>query len=357
MLTNRIGRPPLSLLVALLLKIVNQGHYAIAVFIVLSGYVLMLPVARSADGMLRGGIAGFIKRRSIRILPTYYAALFIFSGLIYYTQVKQINTEFATQMNSKDFILHLFLLHNLSPSSVTTIDGPMWSLATEWQIYFVFAIVLLPIYRRMGIYTSMLAAFILSLVPHFILPTPTNFDWACPWYLALFSCGMFAACVGFGTLRHGDALRSRVPWGIIAFGALCTVLFFAYAPLPTNLAFLREQWVLDTTCGFSATAFLLYCTGHLQTLSLADRSNAVLRFLQSRPVVGLGIFSYTLYLFNGPFIDFAVRMIRHFHLTIALQWLLGFSTLPFVVALCYLCYLFCERPFTNYSSGKAKSRP
>ena len=38
------------------------SHYAVAVFIVLSGFCLMLPVSRSKDGLLPGGLLGFAKR-------------------------------------------------------------------------------------------------------------------------------------------------------------------------------------------------------------------------------------------------------------------------------------------------------
>src|SRR5689334_14181642 len=51
-----------------------HGHFAVDVFIVLSGFCLMLPVVRG-DGTLRGGAKRFFRRRARRILPTYYGAL------------------------------------------------------------------------------------------------------------------------------------------------------------------------------------------------------------------------------------------------------------------------------------------
>ena len=50
------------------------GRVAVDWFIVLSGYCLMLPVAKH-DGELRGGAIVFFVRRARRILPTFYAAL------------------------------------------------------------------------------------------------------------------------------------------------------------------------------------------------------------------------------------------------------------------------------------------
>ena len=55
--------------------LLRHGHFAVAVFIVLSGYCLMRPVANDPRGRLRGGIVGYLGRRARRILPPYYAAL------------------------------------------------------------------------------------------------------------------------------------------------------------------------------------------------------------------------------------------------------------------------------------------
>ncbi len=52
----------------------SWGQVAVDVFIVLSGYCLMLPVAR-AGGALRGGPVGYMKRRARRILPPMLASL------------------------------------------------------------------------------------------------------------------------------------------------------------------------------------------------------------------------------------------------------------------------------------------
>src|SRR5688572_16117214 len=51
------------------------GGYAVPVFIVLSGYCLMLPIARSTNSELAGGVRQFAVRRARRILIPYYAAL------------------------------------------------------------------------------------------------------------------------------------------------------------------------------------------------------------------------------------------------------------------------------------------
>ena len=52
----------------------NYGHQAVDLFIVLSGFCLMLPALR--DGyQLRGGFKTFLAKRARRILPPYYVAI------------------------------------------------------------------------------------------------------------------------------------------------------------------------------------------------------------------------------------------------------------------------------------------
>src|SRR5581483_5580771 len=63
-------------------RALSYGHDAVAVFIVLSGYCLMLPVVRGG-GELAGGFAGYISRRARRILPPYYVTLVVSLLLIW----------------------------------------------------------------------------------------------------------------------------------------------------------------------------------------------------------------------------------------------------------------------------------
>src|SRR3954462_13179518 len=47
--------------------LLRQGHFAVAVFIVLSGYCLMRPVASDPSGRVRGGWRAYLLRRARRI--------------------------------------------------------------------------------------------------------------------------------------------------------------------------------------------------------------------------------------------------------------------------------------------------
>ena len=58
-----------------LVDFTSFGQAAVAIFIVLSGYCLMMPLLQSNTTVLRGGLVEYFKRRATRILPVYFAAL------------------------------------------------------------------------------------------------------------------------------------------------------------------------------------------------------------------------------------------------------------------------------------------
>ena len=93
------------------------GRYAVDMFIVLSGYCLMLPMVRGANGM-KGGFKGYIRRRARRILPPYYAALTISLLVIllvhpWKTSVQDYSEIVWDLPGTGDLLAHVFLVHNV----------------------------------------------------------------------------------------------------------------------------------------------------------------------------------------------------------------------------------------------------
>ena len=180
-------------------SVLGFGHAAVDIFIVLSGYCLMLPVVHSFDHDLRGGIGGFFKRRAIRILPPYYAALMI-------ALLVTISSGMFHQVSDWNLIAHLLLIHSLTPRWVFGISAPLWSVAVEWQIYFVFALLLLPVWRRTSNAIFLTFALVLGLLPIYLMPTHWNLECSCSWYIGLFALGMVAAG---GSVRFNSQTAAR----------------------------------------------------------------------------------------------------------------------------------------------------
>lgn len=175
----------------------NHGHSAVNVFIVLSGFSLMLPVARSGDRSLWGGMRRYLVRRAWRILSPYYAALALsLLALLASPQGMAALRGRAALAWSLDFsagslLSHLAVIHNLSPQWSGRINMALWSVAIEWQIYFVFPLLLLPIWRRFGSAAAIAAGFAVGLLP--LVITRYDLSVACFWYIGLFALGMAGA--------------------------------------------------------------------------------------------------------------------------------------------------------------------
>lgn len=151
------------------------GHYAVDVFIVLSGYCLMLPVvAKSEFGSLRQ----FYLRRTIRIVLPYLAALILSLLLIYLLIGEQDGSHWAKTslpVSFDNFIKHALLIHQWFPESANKINPAFWSVGVEYQIYFLF-----PIFY----YLAIKIGFIVSLV----LITLISYSlWGLSFYLNVFN--------------------------------------------------------------------------------------------------------------------------------------------------------------------------
>ncbi|HZP84263.1 MAG TPA: acyltransferase [Chthonomonadaceae bacterium] len=337
--------PGLSPLAQAAIGWMRYGHYAVCVFIVLSGYCLMLPVARSADGQLRGGFWPYIKRRARRILPPYYAALAI--SLLLVVLVESVkggdrsSETWATNFSPGVLLSHLFVVHNLWFDWHMAIDPPMWSVATEWQIYFLFPLLLLPVWRKGGVIALFAVSFVLSYAPRLLLPADSNLDWACPWFIGLFAMGMAGAVVGFSQQPAMRAWRERIPWGLWAFalfGAICGILACGSEGM-------HDLWIMDVLVGMFSACLILYCA-----LAAGSRSEArrpwMLRLLETRGAVLLGTFSYSLYLIHFPALYkfFAVLGSLRLPPLMELVFRIGVGV-PLALSVSYLFHLAFERRF------------
>src|SRR5579883_2718019 len=136
------------------------GHFAVGIFIVLSGFCLMLPVVHN-NGALPGGICSFFIKRMRRILPAYFGALAVCLMLIALCigQKTGGHWDCAIPVTRQGLLTHLFLVQDIFGNS--EIDYPMWSVAVEWHIYFLFPVLVL-CWKRYGAALTTIILLLLS---------------------------------------------------------------------------------------------------------------------------------------------------------------------------------------------------
>lgn len=330
--------PPI---VSFLTNPLEYGQAAVDIFIVLSGYCLMLPLMRSG-GQLRDGLLKYLQRRARRILPPYYAAMVVSLTIIAFipgmNRIQGYRWDEALPAFHWDIIIsHLMLVHNWKEEWRHSINPPMWSVATEWQIYFLFPLLLLPIWRRFGNVVTVVAAFVIGLIPHFAFRTG---DSACPWFLGLFALGMAAAAIN---ASPPVPKRVLLRW-MIALGTACLAIFGVFVIFAEAWLW-RHLYFMDALIGAATTCFLVFCTAHCYGPD-QDKHPAVLQFLEKRSVVVLGTFSYSLYLMHFPILSILHSWIRPVDLapTLKIGLLIAAGT-PLCLLLCYGFHLLFERRF------------
>ena len=325
----------------------HMGHNAVTVFIALSGFSLMIPVVLSQDRALKGGTLGYLKRRAWRIMPPYYAALAVSllvlaispEGLAFVHGVR--DREWMMNFSLLPLVSHLFLFHNLQLAWSNPINVPMWSVATEWQIYFVFPFLLLPLWRRFGNAVILGAALVIGLAPHLLFGLPT--DVGPPWYITLFTFGMVAAVLCFSGQPHHREAGRKIPW-LPAAGALCAAWLVCVV---IHLSWDRYRWISELLIGGAVTCLIaayarLLIQGTNRPLPLG------LRLLSSRWATGLGTFSYSIYLIHFPVLYTADMLLRTWHASFPQRFTALFvGAVPLAVGLSYLFHLAFERRFMS----------
>jgi peptidoglycan/LPS O-acetylase OafA/YrhL len=339
-----------------LLKFLKFGHHAVAVFIVLSGYCLMLPVVRDATGWLQGGVVGYGLRRARRILPAYYAA-FVLCLLLVLTlpgmsSLRSDRWDLALPALAPDVLTsHLLLIHNLRADWFYRIDPPMWSVATEWQIYFLFPL-LLVIWRRAGMLATVFVAFTSGLS---VATLATAQKWEAiwllsPWYLGLFALGMAGAHLTTSARMSNDEWASRMPWTLM-------YALLACATLGLLVAFPDARVPIDILVGMATVCLIVACARQLGAGHDLPRGFGI-RVFESRWAVGLGAFSYSLYLIHYPVLSTVHRLLHSagWRSEIRLAFMLMVSA-PLCVIVAYVFHLAFEKPFLDSLSRRRQTLP
>ena len=334
----------------------SYAHLAVDTFIVLSGFCLAIPVAQTET--LKNGIVNFYKRRARRILPPLYACIAFSLALGLLTD--RLGHGHSAPVTGKTIWSNIFLLQDLLPA-YNTLNGPLWSVALEWKIYFFFPLLLL-IKRRYGTAATLASTAVIGygIMALLLLKHPIKeLGLTCPWYLLLFATGMCTSLLAFReTTPHKQAYLKVGRWVLLLSAAATAVLLCLY---PVNAhnpdVYFSKLPITDPIAGVCVASFLFL----LKASDHKGLANSIRTFLSWRPLVFVGTFSYSLYLIHLPIL-YVVRIAvdrlpfaaHHANTQLALIAVIG---LPLVMAGAYVFHLLFERPFMNPKSIKSDLQP
>jgi len=327
-----------NFVIKFIVAIFHEGRYAVDLFIVISGFCLMLPVTRN-NIKLPYTYNEFIKKRVKRILPTYYLALLFSLLLIYLFIGNKTGTHWdaSIPVNGWDLASHIFLIQDLFGETWLKINHCFWSISVEWRIYFFFP-ALVYFFKRWGSLTTTLLTIPMSVFLWYVLAgIHLNFYAIAPHYFSLFSFGMLA--------NQSSLLNENIPinkkiilfWCLKAYVFTALILLLIQSKYTLNLSSL----ILDFIVGSLGASLL--------TIVASGRFTGLYRLLSWRPLVFIGTFSYSIYLVHAPLLQIISQYILLPLHTSPLISIVFFVTvgLPLIIASSYLFFLVAERPFIS----------
>jgi len=336
--------------------LLRHGHSAVAVFIVLSGYCLMLPRVREPAPHRSLDLGRYFVRRGRRILPGYLAALLGSLALIAWLpelgRVSRSPWDRALPATGAGVVVsHLLLIHNLHETWFYKIDPPLWSVATEWQIYWLFP-GLVVIWRRFGRAAVVASGFALGFGVA-VLASPLRnpaLRELCPWFIGLFTLGMVAAL----TAHRDRGVSERVPRSRRSQVA-ATVLLVLFALLLAGFAISSTDdprfMMADPFVGV-VTAGLLVRWARRSAPGETRPRPPLLRWLEWPWVLRLGTFSYSLYLIHYPLLALGNAWLRRWPLGQEVRfWALILGGSPVILQAASLFHRVFERPFQSVRGG------
>jgi peptidoglycan/LPS O-acetylase OafA/YrhL len=323
------------------LYILGYGYGGVDIFFVLSGFCLAYPIVSRPNRPVDW--KQYALNRARRILPPYWAALAtfaVFSLLILHFHIRPLlSGHILAWQGTRQFVYSILLISS-------NLNGSFWTLPVEWRWYFVLPLLLL-LWKFTHGKGLLLCTALISLAWIGVFQ-PSHWEkmkfivTVLPQYLFHFGLGIWAAAIvaDKGTSKWGQRMVQIAPWGIVVF------LFLILLAAPVGLNLKNSFQVLTRPFAWAPLAFFLV---------LAVTHNSFLKRLFSwRPLVSIGIFSYSLYLIHEPFLRIGAALILPHHWPMFWNLACQIIILPaLLIGLAYLFFLVAEKPFLRRPVKKA----
>jgi len=306
------------------------GFLGVDVFFVISGFLITSLIMSEWRRSGRFSFANFYERRARRLLPALLTVMlfslpFAWKLLIPTRLVDFSKSLVASLLFGSNFYWYETLREYGTESALLKPFLHTWSLAVEEQYYIIFPLILIGIYRLSKNYMMVILTviFILSL--------------------------LFAE---WGTVGHSSFAFYMLPtrfWELIS-GSLLAKILYLYPrgkcdtlldhvmPFFGLLLVLFSIFFIEFDSTHPGFVTLLPVVGTVLIIWFANKENLVTRVLSSRPFVGIGVISYSLYLWHYPIFAFG----RVYDTSAPVSDKLGWIVLTFVLSVA--TYIFIEKP-------------
>jgi peptidoglycan/LPS O-acetylase OafA/YrhL len=310
--------------------LLRSGSTGVSLFLVLSGFCLYVPFAGGNESRFTS--RDFFLRRCRRLLPAYYTSLVcvlvLYVGVGAWLGFQRFNpNQLAWQL-----LAHVTLTHSLFPDTFYALDGAYWSLALEWQLYLALPLLIWGI-RRYGMLRTAACAVLCNIVYRLVLALVISRGLIAPG-----SALAIAVLPNILPGRWAEFVIGMIAAELYATGRVASVAKFAWLGfllgVPASLTFNKLP-----------LGHLLFGITYASLLCLVLSSTSLVnRVFSWRPLVALGIMSYSIYLVHQPLVQGLAYLLQgdaglsHNTTFFALMLLM-----PVILAVAWLLFITVER--------------
>lgn len=310
----------------------SGGYVGVDVFFVISGYLITSILLAELEGQ-RFSIVNFYERRARRILPALTVVLLATSVAAFLLMPPSLLSGYAQSLASvAAFCSNVFFYLSSGYFSTASDEKPLlhtWSLAVEEQYYLLFPLLLAGLWflRRAGIAWLLLGLAAISLLTSEYLLRQKAID--ANFYLIFSRAWELLA----GSLL---ALVRPESWSFIGQRARAWLASIGL------LLIVGAVFLLDHKTPFPGLYALLPVMGACLVITFCDAGSTTGKLLSSRLMVGIGLISYSLYLWHQPLFAF-LRMKTAYPPTV----MMFAAAIVAAFALAILSYFYVEQPFRD----------
>lgn len=321
-------------------------------FVVLTGFVLYMPFARRPERMDGFRTRTYLWRRMRRIVIPYYVALAyaILLPQVLVLVYRLLGREASWQQipTLGDILSHLTFTHLFFEDHWASVNGSLWTMSLEMQLYLLFPLLLIAANRwgTRAIVWAIVASVAFRILVVLFVPGPAfpdQFLWSASGLgrLMEFAAGMLAATLAFRVVDRIRKPHIALLIGLIAVSyAVATLPFFQGSVLPVR------ELALAAMFGSLIVVVL--------SVPIAGRVFAW------RPLTWVGYRSYSLFLIHQPTIWYVSEFFEKVvgvpegPTLLLLLWTIGFGV---VLAIGVLLFITVERPCIDWAKRPARPQP
>lgn len=308
----------------------SGGYVGVDIFFVISGFLITGIIAREVDAG-RFSIVGFYERRFRRIMPALSVMILVVLGLSAWLYLPgDLEGVPKSALAATLFASNLWFFTDTGYFAGGADVKPLlhtWSLAVEEQFYIGFPILLL-------------------LVTRFAPKWRTAIIWAIAGASLALCIAMRRDATGFAFYLLPTRGWELLAGGLLALGEIAPVrrkLLREGIACAGLAAILYAVTCFDKDTLFPGSAALLPVLGAAALIHTAPETR-VGRLLGEAPLVGIGLISYSLYLWHWPFI-----VLAEYATDLPLRGPLQLLVLVGSSVAAWLSWRFVERPFRDRS--------